>query len=225
MKINILRLVLNTENNLRENDAEKIRGYLGDIFWDNPAAHQHNQKGGLIYQYPRVQYKVIDGLFYLIGFEDGLEIIKKTFQNLKSINLCGKWEEILHKGLVSYMTLFSITQERIFYYFQTPWLALNEKNYEIYQELRTWEEKKIFLEKILVGNIISISKSLGYTVQDRIYVNINKTKMINTKLKGIPMIGFTGSFFVNFEIPDYWGIGKSVSRGFGTIIKQKQEIL
>ncbi|MBW2005424.1 MAG: hypothetical protein JRI72_12640, partial [Deltaproteobacteria bacterium] len=28
---------------------------------------------------------------------------------------------------------------------------------------------------------------------------------------------FYSAFSVNFEIPDYWGIGKSVSRGFGTV--------
>jgi hypothetical protein len=33
------------------------------------------------------------------------------------------------------------------------------------------------------------------------------------------MLGFLGTFSVNFDIPDYWGIGKSVSRGFGTIVK------
>jgi len=31
------------------------------------------------------------------------------------------------------------------------------------------------------------------------------------------MLGFLGTFSVNFEIPDYWGIVKSVLRGFGTI--------
>jgi len=30
---------------------------------------------------------------------------------------------------------------------------------------------------------------------------------------------FIGTFSVNFEIPDYWGIGKSVSRGFGPVKK------
>ncbi|MDA8215778.1 MAG: CRISPR-associated endonuclease Cas6 [Nitrospiraceae bacterium] len=35
--------------------------------------------------------------------------------------------------------------------------------------------------------------------------------------KGTPMLGFLGTFSVNFEIPDYWGIGKSVSRGVGTV--------
>jgi len=33
------------------------------------------------------------------------------------------------------------------------------------------------------------------------------------------MLGFVSTFLVNFEIPDCWGIGKSVSRGFGTVKK------
>ncbi len=37
------------------------------------------------------------------------------------------------------------------------------------------------------------------------------------------MTGFMGTFSVNFEIPDYWGIGKSVSRGFGTVVRQKTD--
>ncbi len=32
---------------------------------------------------------------------------------------------------------------------------------------------------------------------------------------------FLGTFSVNFEIPDYWGIGKSVSRGFGTVVRHR----
>jgi len=30
-------------------------------------------------------------------------------------------------------------------------------------------------------------------------------------------MGFKGTFSVNFELPDYIGLGKSVSRGFGTV--------
>ena len=33
------------------------------------------------------------------------------------------------------------------------------------------------------------------------------------------VIGFLGTFQVNFDFPDYIGLGKSVSRGFGTIKK------
>ncbi|MEK6590942.1 MAG: CRISPR-associated endonuclease Cas6 [Nitrospinota bacterium] len=48
---------------------------------------------------------------------------------------------------------------------------------------------------------------------------MDNLKEVPTSLKGTPMLGFIGTFSVNFEIPDYWGIGKSVSRGFGTIKK------
>jgi len=40
---------------------------------------------------------------------------------------------------------------------------------------------------------------------------------IKTSLKGKGMIGFVGKFSVNLRIPDYIGLGKSVSRGFGTV--------
>lgn len=35
------------------------------------------------------------------------------------------------------------------------------------------------------------------------------------------MMGFKGTFAVNFELPDYIGLGKSVSREFGTVVRQK----
>ncbi len=41
--------------------------------------------------------------------------------------------------------------------------------------------------------------------------------LVGLSVSKAPMLGFLGSFSENFEIPDYWGIGKSVSRGFGTV--------
>jgi hypothetical protein len=54
-------------------------------------------------------------------------------------------------------------------------------------------------------------------VPEPIKPEIIKLNEVSTSLKGTPMLGFLGTFSVNFEIPDYWGIGKSVSRGFGTV--------
>ncbi len=221
--MNILKLkIIIADSFLNSSDSEKIRGYLGKLFWDNPYAHQHKSDGSFIYQYPRIQYKVIDGACLLIGFEKGSEIVKTTFHNLRLINIDGKWEEILSKGLESYTGNFSISSKQISYSFLTPWLALNEKNYEEYQKLGTWEKRKALLEKILIGNIISISKSLGYTVPEPIRANVDRIKEVKSYLKGTPMLGFIGTFSVNFEIPDYWGIGKSVSRGSGTIKRVKE---
>lgn len=221
MELNILKLSLSIDSIFNRGDAEKIRGYLGNLFWDDPYVHHHKSDGSLIYRYPCVQYKVINGLCLLIGFHEGLEAVKKTFHDLKEINLDGRWEEILCKGLESYTDSFTVVSSQISYSFHTPWLALNEKNYEKYQKLGSWPKKKELLEKILIGNIISMSKSLGYTVPEPIKAKIQNLKEVPTKLKGTPMLGFLGTFSVNFEIPDYWGIGKSVSRGFGTVKRDK----
>ncbi len=217
MEINILKLSLNIESDINESDAEKIRGYLGSVFWDNPHVHHHKENGSLIYRYPRVQYKVIDGSCVLIGFNEGLDIVKKIFDDLKYINLDGRWHCILSKSLESYKSFFGLSLDQQSYYFLTPWLALNHKNYEKYMKSGSWLKRKKLLESIIIGNLISMSKNLGYTVSAQVKADINSAKEIRTYFKGTPVLGFLGTFSVNFEIPDYWGIGKSVSRGYGTI--------
>lgn len=105
-------------------------------------------------------------------------------------------------------------------YLEPPGLHLMRRIMRKYQKLGSSVKKKGLLEKILIGNIISMSKSLGYTVPEPINAKTEKLREVRTSLKGTPMLGFLGTFSVNFEIPDYWGIGKSVSRGFGTVMKQ-----
>jgi len=219
MEINVLKLVLNTEINLKRNDAEKIRGYLGNLFWDNPYAHQHNPDGRLIYRYPCVQYKIINGNCLLIGFNEGVEVVKETFHSLKSINLNGRWEEILGKGLEGCKAHFAIASEQISYSFLTPWLALNQKNYQTWQGLSK-KDKQEKLNRILIGNILSMAKGLNYVVTEEIKAEVD-VKPVPTTLKGVSMVGFLGEFQVNFNIPDYLGLGKSVSRGFGTVVQNR----
>jgi len=225
MIVKTLKLTLNLEANISTKDAEKVRGFLGNIYRNNPYVHQHKLDGSLIYDYPKIQYKVIKNRCFLIGIAEGIDIIKKVFFDLDAINLDGNWIQILDKELEQVIDDFCILDDFVSYTILTPWLALNEKNYEKYQMMGMWEERKKKLEEILKSNIISISKSLGYTVPAPIIANIKRFKEVKTSLKGVPMLGFLGIFSVNFSIPDYWGIGKSVSRGFGTIKRIKDDKL
>lgn len=219
MEIEILKLSLNSQSFLNKKDIDKIRGYFGRLFWENALAHQHKPNGGFIYTYPRVQYKIIKGACILIGFNEGTEIVRKTFFDLSALDIGGNWDQITSKCLESYKANFSETDKKHYYTFITPWLALNEKNYEEYQKHGTWSKRELLLQKILIGNIISIAKSLKYTISKPIQAELQNINEVPTKLKQIPMLGFYGQFTVNFEIPDYFGIGKSVSRGFGTILR------
>jgi hypothetical protein len=223
MDISAIELWLRTVTNLQSVSAAKVRGYIGDQMIEDANVHNHESDGKLIYRYPRVQYKVLDGVPLLVGINEGVDSIWKIFENIYKLDLNNKEYEILDKRSFLKQHHIEVSDKQYGYSFLTPWLALNEKNYEKYQKLGEWIKRKELLEKILVGNIISMSKSLGYTVPEPIKANINNLKEVQTSLKGTPMLGFLGTFSVNFEIPDYWGIGKSVSRGFGTIIRQKTD--
>lgn len=219
VELKSIELWLGMDSGMSSNNAEKIRGYIGRKFIEDSFLHQHTENNKLIYCYPVVQYKVIDGTPLLMGIKDGINSLWKVFDDISELNLDNMTHEIFDKKSLLKEVHLGISDKQISYTFLAPWLALNEKNYDKYQRLGSWPKKKELLESILIGNIISMSKSLGYTVPEPIKANIEKMKEVPTSLKGTPMLGFLGNFSVNFEIPDYWGIGKSVSRGFGTIKK------
>jgi hypothetical protein len=197
--------------------ADKLRGYFASRFGEYNLIHHHLNNDKLLYKAPLIQYKMLDGKPFVLGIDEGADILQKTHIDIDYIKIGYKEYQVKEKSIVLKTDNLGTINNNKTYSFLTPWLALNEKNYEKYRMLGAWGKKKELLEKILVGNIISMSKSLGYTVPAPIVVKINDLREVKTSLKGTPMLGFLGTFSVNFEIPDYWGIGKSVSRGFGTI--------
>ncbi|GAB6183803.1 CRISPR-associated endonuclease Cas6 [Thermodesulfovibrio hydrogeniphilus] len=199
--------------------SKDLRGAIAGLYPNEILLHQHYEDGLVKYRYPLVQYKYINKRCLIIGIEAGAKLLNDLSLVGKTILLFNDKYRIIKRDILFQEVSFGITETILSYSFLTPWLALKEKNYEQYQKLGTWQKRKALLEKILIGNLLSISKSLGYTVPEPIKVDIINLKEIQTSLKGTPMLGFLGTFTVNFEIPDYWGIGKSVSRGFGTVKK------
>ena len=82
------------------------------------------------------------------------------------------------------------------------------------------DKDKIYglFEKILIGNILSMSKSLGYVVDDKIRLKARLNENGTARVKdGVELMAFLGDFETNFMIPEFWGIGKFSSRGYGTV--------
>jgi len=223
-KISLCILKLKFDRSLdRKVKTKDLRGAVSNLYPEERLLHQHREDRKIDYHHPLVQYKIINGECLLIGFKDGAELLANLELATKTLFLGCDNYTILTTELEFHHISIRTTKTVQSYSFLTPWLALNENNYEKYQMLGTWVKKKDLLEKILIGNIISMSKSLGYTVPAPIETRIHHLKEVKTSLKGTPMLGFLGKFSVNFEIPDYWGIGKSVSRGFGTVMKVKSD--
>lgn len=207
-------MTFESTNDLKDN-VEWIRGFFATKFNEYQLLHNHFIDK-LVYRYPLVQYKIIDGKPHVIGINDGAEVLKDIFDKYDSIKLGNKNYEITEKSMTVGSREFGLTRSIHFYEFVTPWLALNDKNYNEYLCSETVEAKAEMLRRILTSNIISMSKALGYTVPDRIRCDIDVMSRKN-KFEGQDFTSFCGGFMVNFCIPDYLGVGKSVSKGYGTV--------
>lgn len=85
-------------------------------------------------------------------------------------------------------------------------------------ETTAWYLKcaELGLNSIIIGNVISMCKGLGMIEENELFVH-SKVDEYRVNYKGIEVIGFTGEFEINFKIPDFFGLGKGVSEGYGAV--------
>lgn len=214
MKYDIVNLIIKTDKKLTASPA-KIRGFMGNEYKDYPILHNHYANDKFLYSYPYVQYKVINGEIVIVGIDEGADLLKKIAPELSTLNLDKEYkitEKLIHEKEFD----IKPSSEEKHYKFITPWLGLNQNNYKKYINTKSWKDKKEILNKVLVGNLLSMSKGLGIIVNKRLYAKTHFEEKI-VEYKGVKMNGFTGEFKIHYDIPDYFGLGKGVSQGFGCV--------
>jgi len=215
MLLKTFTLTLASTRPIQGTSAE-LRGFFATKFNEYSLLHQHNADK-FIYSYPLVQYRMINGVPMVVGINEGAEVLKDVYDKYDEIRLGDESYEIVERGICVKNQEFGLSDKIHSYEFATPWLALNQENYMKYYGLKDGGERLEFLRKTLTGNLLSMSKSLEYMVPDKIRcdVQVNITKR---RLKDVNVMTFIGRFQTNFIIPDYLGVGKSVSRGFGAVV-------
>lgn len=208
------------EIKLQTRDAHKLRGYFGTLFKEHsPMLHNHYDDGSFRYKYPTIQYKVLQNTPMLVGIDEGAELLPKLFLKIKELDISGKKYSISSKNIELKNEETGYSNQLHEYSFATLWMALNQKNYPKYQNLKTKTEKEAMLNAILVGHILSFFRNTNIELEEneRLMAKVNLQEK-STLFKENKMVAFTGSFIVNAKLPSEIGLGKSVSRGFGTIM-------
>ena len=210
-------LLLNNIN-LRHSQIHKLRGFVGNTFKEHDLIHNHDDKGNPIYRYPLIQFKLIDKTPAIIAITDrAVEIFAEIFMKLDKIIIEDTIIPVFEKDMKVEEVEFGHSDEIFMYEFTSPWIGLNQNNFKKYNNSKR-DEKNEILKKIITGNILSMAKHLDCWLLKNQQIKIDhKLKEINVNLKGKGMTAFTGIIKTNFLIPDYLGIGKSVSRGFGAV--------
>ncbi len=217
MKIKILKIIFQ-DIAIYPRDIPKLRGFFANKYPEYVNLHNHNGDK-FIYKLPNIQYRNINGKAALIGFGDGLDLLKKIFFEVEEVKIGSIIYPCNEKQISLKEYDFGISKNPIKYKFISPWMALNQENHKKYINSKIFAQKQILLENILLGNLLSLSKNFNYTIPDttKLSCKINNLKPIKVNFKNQKMQCFKCDFKVNFHIPTSLGLGKSVARGFGVV--------
>ena len=214
-KLKLLIVIFNFK--LQKREIPAFRGAICEkVGLENVLFHNH-MDSKFIYRYPQIQYKVLNQNPCIMCMNHGTEEILKLFQRPDiDININGKQFDLEIKEILidkfECEILDDLQEYRIF-----NWFALNEKNFKKYINSNDYDRTNL-LQKILIGNILSFAKGINWTVSDQIDVRILQLPNHRSfSFKDQKMIGFNINFLANVSLPNYIGLGKSVSRGFGMI--------
>ena len=178
--------------------------------------HNHLDQITFNYKSPHIQYRVIDGNLSILGINEGGDILLKSIERIKldEIKLDGIDNKIEEKEIKITFPELEIKDERYDYKFESFWIALNEENYKKYQK------GEFSLDNQLRNNILEFFKLSGVQATKRIIAvgEFEEHKIIE---KDTVILGFTGTFKTNVNLPDLIALGKRKSVGFGIIKRIK----
>lgn len=221
-----IRTLLVTFNNpIAQQQITAFRGAIIEKAGrENTLFHNHITSDTFSYRYPLIQYKTISKLPAIYCVDEGVEEIHKLFENKSwTIDLKGEKMDLVVEDLNLKSATLTISDKLIEYQIQR-WQALNEENYRKYQALSSLTEKLEMLQRILIGNILSFAKGIEWHIDKPIVLHITdlQTEKL-TRMKDIKVIVFNIQFTCNVSLPNYIGLGKGASTGFGIVKMIKSE--
>ena len=189
----------------------------------------HNHLGqGFAYRYPLVQYRIIGGKAAIVCLNEAIEQIQSLFSN----GFIGRSLTIGDDDR-GQLLIQSIRQneyglkmlEHTHSYHISRWLPLNQQNYDLWKKQNTAENRMAILNAVLVGNIISFAKGVGWQIPGRILCEIDVTS-ITTRLlsyKDQHLLSFSLDFSSNVFLPIGIGLGKGVSVNCGVLSRCRMD--
>jgi hypothetical protein len=150
-----------------------------------------------------------------MGLNEGADLLVKKFLNIQEIDVDGMRFPVMQKNMKSEDFFLGVKDSLQTYQFLNPWMPLNQENHKKYMGY-TAADKRNHLVSILKNNIFGFMSGVGYFEKENVLMQV-RTKEVQIQFKNQPMLGFVGGFTTNVQMPNYIGLGKSVSRGFGAI--------
>jgi len=186
--------------------------------------HNHKSDKEFIYRYPLIQYKIKDRKPAIICINAATDHIHYLLENREfHFDIKGKVEKYEIDELnLRYHRLQS--WEATFLYNVHNYMPFNQENYAVCKKLGTEKRKLKFLEECLHSHLAIIVSELNADMPIELVseiVQIKSEKYI--EYKGVFHQTYSLNFKTNISLPNFIGIGKGVSLGFGIVKKLGNE--
>lgn len=174
--------------------------------------------GQVIHRYPALLCKEVKQDLLAIGICQGAGFLQDLAQEKTEILTGENCCRIVSRDFEIREEEFGITGELYDYEILTPWIALNQQNAKRFYDLKGKPARDAFMQKILTAHLNNLAKSLDRSPAGPV-ICIPHVRFIRERIDRENVIVFLGKFRTNLCIPDYLGIGQSVSQGYGTLRK------
>ncbi len=223
-KIRILTVVFEPE--IRGRDIPLFRGAVIQKAGADCVLFHNHQNDSFRYSYPLIQYKRINHHAAIVCVDQGVDEIYRLFNQPDWKVRIGR-EETELKIIRLYINSYTLNVwEKFFTYKIFNWLPLNEKNFRKYLAFETDEQRTELLKSILIANILSFAKGVGWVIEPQQRIQIKDFQVLRkhtTYFKGNKLMAFDAMFSANVFLPPNIGLGKAPSHGFGRVVSVRNQ--
>lgn len=218
MKLPIL--IVQFSNEITPQEIQFFRGAVIASLNEKDILFHNHTENGVVYRYPRIQYKRIHKKAAIVCVKEGIKSIGELFCAGDYKYKIGEREvDMRIESINTYHTDIDFCDEPRRYRLLN-WLPLNSENYKEFLTIDGLTQRITFLEEKLIGNLLSFFTEMDFRAEQQIELHI--TDITGQRLahyKGVKLMAFDIEFKVNLTLPQYIGLGKSASIGFGTLTK------
>ncbi|MDR0981891.1 MAG: hypothetical protein LBM07_01430 [Culturomica sp.] len=213
-------LLIKFRNELPQTGISAFRGAVNALLQSNNVLFHNHTDEGLRYAYPLIQYKRINRRAALVCIEEGTEAVGEFFGHIQQRVVLGRKETLLEiDTMKAEQTLVQVWNSE-FSYSLRKWLPFNSDNYALYQQTEGLKKRLEQMEKILTGNILSFAKGVGVHFEQEVSCTITDVQPLSPmRYKDVKLAAFDVRFKSNVSLPNFIGLGKGASHGFGTVVR------
>lgn len=232
--VTVTRVEFELERNLAQEETEAARGVIVNLRTNDIRFHGHPPAGERRWDYPVVQYKILDGHFNVLGLNgvaksvEELAVIKRM--ELSQPDRTGDKLEVKRVTVRQGMETVGFSEELVQYRFLTPWIPFRTRNFLAYQQTARWVDKEAMLRYYLTRHIGTAVQAMAPDLYENheawlskaqvflphYFASANATRVL---YKDVPMLAFEGKFSCNVLLPQLIGVGNKPSFGFGTLVR------